>query len=122
MAEPSTWTVTLPWPEAVLSPNARAHWRAKAKATKRARDMTGWLLAEVGLPPLVPPVAVHMAFHPRDRRRRDLDNAFAAMKAHRDAIADVAGVDDSRFALSLAMGEPMKGGRVVVTVTGEAAR
>ena len=46
--------VLLPWPPKVLSPNARAHWRARSKAAKAYRyscfmgAKLGGLLVEVG--------------------------------------------------------------------------
>lgn len=48
-----------------------------------------------------------------------MDNCIAAMKAGLDGLADVLGVDDSRWELAATMGEPRKGGAVAVTVEGE---
>lgn len=48
-----------------------------------------------------------------------MDNCIAAMKAGLDGLADVLGVDDSRWELVATIGEPRKGGAVAVTVEGE---
>ncbi|MFO1268569.1 MAG: hypothetical protein U1F25_13740 [Rubrivivax sp.] len=42
-------------------------------------------------------LAISLVFVPPDRRARDLDNLIAAMKAGLDGLADVLGVDDSRW-------------------------
>ena len=41
-------TVTLPWPARVLHPNARPHWRVKAKAAKAARATSYALALQAG--------------------------------------------------------------------------
>jgi crossover junction endodeoxyribonuclease RusA len=55
-------------------------------------------------------LAVHLHFVPPDRRRRDLDNLIASMKAGLDGLADALGVDDSRWKLSAEA--PAAGGEV----------
>lgn len=58
-----------------------------------------------------------MDFLPPDRRRRDMDNLLASCKGLLDGIADALGVDDSRFAITLALtSEPVKFGGVRVTI------
>lgn len=47
-----------------------------------------------------PSLAVTLRFVPPDRRARDIDNLVASMKSGLDGLADVLGVDDSRWALS----------------------
>jgi crossover junction endodeoxyribonuclease RusA len=111
--------VSLPWPERILSPNARAHWRPKAKATEAARHLAYIYTRDfVGhTKPCWPAAAIRMVFCPPDRRRRDLDNFISSTKAHRDGIADALGTDDSKFTVSYAFGEPVKGGAVRVEIT-----
>jgi crossover junction endodeoxyribonuclease RusA len=46
---------------------------------------------------------------------------LAATKAGLDGIADVIGVDDHRWAISLRRGDPVKGGAVVVEIETGAA-
>ena len=53
---------------------------------------------------------------PPDRRKRDDDNTLAAWKAGRDGLADALGVDDNRFRCLPNIGEPVKGGAIVVEV------
>lgn len=109
--------LTLPWPDRRLSPNARVHWSRRAKAVKLARQEALALAFEAGARRLritgQPRIA--MTFCPPDRRR-DMDNLIASMKAANDGIADALNVDDSRFISTYSMGQPVKGGAVVVTV------
>lgn len=110
---------TLSWPNPILSPNARpSHWSRVAAARKAARH-EGLFEAMIAKPnvPETGPVKVSLQFRPADNRRRDLDNAIASMKAALDGIAEGIGVNDSRFALTLAFGEPHPPlGQVVVTI------
>lgn len=110
--------VALPWPDRRLSPNARVHWSRRAKAVKLARQEALALAFEAGARRLritgQPRIA--MTFCPPDRRRRDMDNLIASMKAANDGIADALNVDDSRFVSTYSMGAPVKGGAVLVTV------
>lgn len=109
---------TLPWPPRDLSPNARhAHWSQLARAKKRYRSACALQAKGQGAYPMVADrLKVHLRFVPPDRRARDLDNCIASMKAGLDGLADVLGVDDSRWTLSaeLASGP---GGLVLVEVT-----
>lgn len=105
----------LPWPPRGLSPNARGHWRPKNdRAQDYKRIAWGMALAQnIRRVTAHEPVVV-ITFHPPDRRRRDLDNCLASMKAALDGIATAWGVDDSRWAIRMSMGEPVKGGCVMV--------
>lgn len=88
--------VCLPLPAKQLSPNARVHWRVKAKHTKESRaysrlraiiasDMQrlGWKAARV-----------KCVFTFGDKRQRDKDNLLASMKAYFDGIADAGVVEN----------------------------
>ena len=109
-------TVSLPWPDRVLSPNSRAHWSRRAKAVKAARTQAYWL-AHMGMTELPDgPVPVRVVFHPPDKRHRDLDNCPSMCKAYLDGIADAYGVNDARFVLTLERGPVIKGGCVSVTI------
>lgn len=111
--------VILPWPHKDLSPNSRKHRLAVAPLRKKARADAGWAckaarmnfahLSETGL-------HLRITFNPPDRRKRDLDNLLASIKSHLDGVADVIGVDDSKWGLTLVRGEVVKGGAVVVEV------
>lgn len=110
--------IDLPWPDKVLSPNARTHWARKAKATKLARALAGWMVTEA-MGPIKPSwerAKLAVEFCPPDRRRRDRDNLIASLKAATDGIADAIGIDDARFIVTYSIGEPCKPGVVRVTI------
>ncbi len=120
-------TVTLPWPDAALSPNGRAHHMARARAAKKAR-VYAWGMAKAAMGPLgiragtwIGPVTVQWTFHPEISRDRDDDNFVARMKASRDGIADALGLNDTGFTtLPAVFGEKRKPACVVVTLTAAA--
>jgi crossover junction endodeoxyribonuclease RusA len=112
--------VKLDWPDKGLSPNARLHYFAKSRLVKSARQAAwGATLAEFGAPARLPKgsrVNLEVVFCPPDNRRRDRDNLIASMKAATDGISDALGIDDSKFTTTYSIGEPVKGGAVLVTV------
>ena len=98
--------IVLPYPDKVLSPNARAHWAAIARAKKKAREAASWAtISAAGSKAKLAPYAAHeriavaIKFYPADNRRRDTDNALASLKAALDGISDALGLDDSRFVI-----------------------
>lgn len=118
--------ISLPWPSAKLSPNARLHWRAKIGPKQDAKRIAAWTtIAAPGFAALrddlrasTGPVPVTITFFPPDRRHRDDDNMIASFKAARDGIADALCVDDRRFRPTYAFGDPAKPGRVEVSFGG----
>ena len=107
---------TLPWPQSVLSPNARAHWSQVAKAKRSLRAAWAWEATKQGAKRMqAETLAVRLTFHPPDRRSRDVDNMLASCKAGLDGLADVLGVDDRKWSLSLGR-SPEIGGFVRVEV------
>lgn len=110
--------IVFPWPPADLSPNARVHWAKLARAKKTYR-MACFAQAHVqGIKPAqAERVAVHLTFVPPDRRKRDLDNLIASMKAGIDGLADAMRLDDSKFRLTFELDHNAIGGMVRVTVT-----
>jgi crossover junction endodeoxyribonuclease RusA len=111
--------ITLPWPSPKLHPNQRVHWAQKAHAAKKARaDAKMCTFQAMVRTPVVyvGRIPVAITFHPPDKRRRDTDGMLSALKSSLDGVADALGVDDNLFDLSLTVGEPVKGGEVVVTV------
>ena len=109
-------SISLPWPDRVLSPNSRAHWSRRAKAVKAARTLAYWL-AHMGMTDLPDgPVPVRVVFHPPDKRGRDLDNMLASCKAYLDGISDAYGINDNRFRPVPELGDVVKGGCVSVTI------
>jgi len=112
--------ITLPWPDSKLSPNHRGHWSVVAKAKKSYRQQCKAIALAGGVGCLQGAsgsVLVHLTFVPPDKRRRDLDNLLASMKAGLDGVADAMGIDDSKWKLAIEMADdPVEGGRVLVEV------
>ena len=114
--------ITLPWPSRDLSPNARVHWAKKAKAAKAYRATCGWETKAAMLQPGVPTsftdkkITLSIVFHAKTRRAYDLDNALASIKSGLDGVADALGVDDSRWALRMEKGEPVRGGMIIIKI------
>jgi crossover junction endodeoxyribonuclease RusA len=108
--------ITLPWPPKDVSPNSRGHWSKKARATKAYRDACGWeCVAQNVRPVAAKSVRAVITFHAPDRRPRDIDNMLSSCKAAIDAVAWNIGVDDSRWSITIARGEPKpKVGAVVI--------
>ncbi len=110
--------VELPWPPKELNPNARVHHYAKARAAKHYREAAYWLTVAAQA---LPGKHLDITFLPPDARRRDLDNMLASAKNALDGLADAIGVNDREFTMTLRRGEPVKDGRVIVSIrTGEA--
>lgn len=106
--------ILLPFPPAKLSPNSRCHWAQKARVFKSYK-MGCLMILSQHKKQLAGRDSFELRFLPPDRHRRDLDNMLAASKAAIDALSDVCGVDDSKFNLKIAKGEPVKGGAVVIS-------
>jgi crossover junction endodeoxyribonuclease RusA len=89
---------------------------------KRLADARLLVLSEMRKTEYIPSseaIALSVTFHAPDKRRRDLDNLLAAMKADFDGISQALGVDDQMFnPITLRRGECVKGGCVVVEVHG----
>jgi crossover junction endodeoxyribonuclease RusA len=102
--------ITLPWPPSALSPNARGHWSTLAKAKKAYRAACAWTAKEQGLK-AAPSSRLHLSlmFYPPTRRAFDLDNCLARMKSGLDGLADVLGVDDKHWSLSIQKAETVGG-------------
>lgn len=108
-------TFFLPWPDRRLSPNAREHWVKKAKAAKNARQSAYLHALEAKAVRLdAERMKVSLTFHAPDKRRRDTDNAISSMKSALDGIAEATGIDDSKWQLAFAWGDPVPGGAVQV--------
>ena len=97
-----TW---LDMPDARLSPNARTHWRVKAKLVKAARTAAFVSVIETLGPRSLRlccwhAVTIKVSFHVSSRRRRDIRNmdSNCGLKAYIDGFVD-AGlmIDDDRI-------------------------
>lgn len=109
-------TLVMPWPASDLSPNARVHWAVLARAKKKYREECGWQARSQGARRMsADRLDVTFTFFPPRRGRLDLDNCIARMKSGIDGIADVLGVDDSRWRMTFEMAEQV-GGMVKVTI------
>ena len=92
-------TITLPVPSRKLSPNARIHWAAKAKITKKARTAAYYACIEVLGKRASPSwgksrYLVHAYF--KTAAARDADNFMASLKGYIDGIADAGIVTNDR--------------------------
>lgn len=107
--------IILPWPPAELSPNSRAHWSLKARKAKQIKQDC-WALtkasgAKVEHDGKIP---LRVTFRPPTKARHDMDNCLARAKHALDGVALGLGVDDVRFFLMLEIGEPVKGGAIII--------
>lgn len=102
---------TLPWPPSALSPNARhSHWSALSKAKKSYRSACALTALSQGATKIkADRLHVTLTFVPPTRARRDADNCLAAMKSGLDGLADVLGVDDSRWRISFEVADKVGG-------------
>lgn len=100
-------SVELPWPSRDLHPNARVHWSKKAKAVKQAREDAAWWAKAAGVKRIKEDaLSVNVVFFPPDNRRRDVDGMLSSLKPAIDGIADVTGVDDSKWQISIRKASP----------------
>ena len=102
--------IELPWPPKELSPNARIHWAALARAKKAYRHACAVSARSQGLGRInAEKLHLSLTFFAPTRRAYDLDNALARMKAGLDGLADVLGVDDKHWSLSIQRGDAPAG-------------
>ncbi|WP_414539957.1 hypothetical protein [Stenotrophomonas forensis] len=115
--------LVLPWPSKDLSPNARVHFRVKARATRHARQMAVVLAHEAGWRGMVlPPGRLHLwidCYQAPGKKLPDDDNMVGRCKPYRDGIAQLLGIDDALFYGHLSVKDERRpGGQVVVRITG----
>jgi crossover junction endodeoxyribonuclease RusA len=88
----------MPLPGRELSPNGRVHWNVKREATKAARNAAAMLVRVVANEEWWGcPVRIDVTLW--GGRRMDSDNVWAALKAHRDGVADGLMTTDAQFEL-----------------------
>lgn len=93
----------LPWPPTDLSPNRRVHWAIKSRTAKSYRNACYLTARQQGLTHIdAPRLHATITFYPPSKRRIDLDNCVARIKYLIDAVAEITGVDDSKWAMSFA--------------------
>jgi len=106
----------LPWPSSALSPNTRSHWSVLARAKKSYRHACAMTALSQGAKKLTATkLHVTLVFVPPSRRAFDLDGCLSRMKSGLDGLADVLGVDDRHWSLSISKSDEV-GGLVRVTV------
>lgn len=95
----------LPWPPSILWPNARVHHMALYRAKKDYREQCASLCIYLKTKTMhdAERINARITFFQPDRRRRDMDNMLAAIKAGIDAVAAHVGVDDSKWTMTLAL-------------------
>jgi crossover junction endodeoxyribonuclease RusA len=114
--------ITLPWPPAALSPNARGHWSKLAKAKKAYRAACGWTALAQGARAIqASKLHLTLVFYPPSRRAFDLDNCLSALKAGLDGVADVIKVDDKHWCLTIAKAADV-GGYVKIKIEVQAKK
>lgn len=84
------------YPPAKLGQTAGSHWRRRAKLIAQWRTLWSWEFYRYRLA-LQGQARFKISFAPPDKLRRDLHNCQGAFKAGIDALADIVGVDDSKF-------------------------
>lgn len=110
--------VELPWPPSALRANSHKHWRSRQTAAKLYKSICLIDLREQGLGKLgLDKLHLTLVFHQPDKRRADLDGHLSAAKWGIDAIAETVGIDDQHFGFTILRGEPVKGGKVVATLS-----
>lgn len=113
------FTIKLAWPVKQLWPNPPVHWRSKIGPTKQARNDASAALVAVGgkgTGEKWKRASLGFVFHPKTKRTPDRTNCAASMKAVEDGIADALFMNDKDFVCTYEIGEPVKGGLVVVTI------
>lgn len=108
--------IDLPWPSRDLHPNARVHWSVKARATKKARADAAICTRAAGIrcndPDIPQALKVTVIFYPPNNHKHDLDGCLSALKPSLDGVADIIGVDDSKWSIALRKEKVLKGGAV----------
>lgn len=108
--------IELPWPPSSLSGHNSGHWRSKSAIVAKHRDWAKKAaMAARSTAPAEGDIRVIVTFYPPDRRG-DRINFPNRMKPYFDGIADAMKVNDSRFVPSYHFAEPVKNGRVVVSI------
>jgi crossover junction endodeoxyribonuclease RusA len=118
--EPMRAMIELPFPHKILWPNGRTQSRGfKAAETKKHRAWGAIATREVmrGFEPDAGDILVNVTCHPKPSGPLpDRDNVLSACKAFLDGIADALGVNDRRFVPTVAFGERVKHGKIVVVI------
>ena len=115
--------MTLPWPDPSLAPNRRLgqHWgsthTAKSRRMADSRYLVLQAMRQQGYEPPRGTLPLTVTFCAPDKRRRDLDNLLAGLKADFDGVSQALGVDDQLFEpITLKRGPTGRPGKVVLEI------
>ena len=109
--------IELPWPPASLSGHCSTHYRIMRPIIAKHR-LWAFQATKAARPhvPSTGDIPISVEFYPPDNRS-DRINFWNRMKPYFDGIAEAMGVNDKRFLpAGYHVCEPIKGGRVVVTL------
>lgn len=97
-------SVTLPWPDRRLFPNARVFWATKAKLVKSHRRLAYFeaLKIQDAIPAEIranESIKINYTIQcvPKINRHRDEDGILSACKSYLDGVSDAIGINDRRF-------------------------
>jgi crossover junction endodeoxyribonuclease RusA len=119
-------TIDIPMaPPREVNPNARVHWRVRARATREFREAAAWATFEATYASDREATLDALREHGmvmdaeirwgRGRKRIDDDNAWASLKAARDGIAAMLHEDDARMTCGR-LTQTRGDGRVIVVL------
>lgn len=94
-----TLKIELSIPPRILSPNARSHFHAKARATKAYRaaaKLVCMSMLPTGYRPMHKLATVSIDWYTKTRMHPDRDNALASLKSAFDGITDSGFMADDR--------------------------
>lgn len=98
--------VCLPWPNRLLSPNARVHHMLKGKITRSSRAAVA-LIASQGHKTMIARPSLAVIPIVTTRRRRDIDNVLASLKASIDGLTDAGWWSDDSELQSITVRRPL---------------
>lgn len=96
----------LPWPNKLLSPNARVHHLVKHKAVRSHRGLAAVIGAQHGRKRLRIPVLAVLPIV-TTRRRRDIDNVLAGLKSALDGLTDCGWWEDDSEVVGITIRKPL---------------
>lgn len=110
-------SIELPWPPASLSGHNEGHWRGKSAIVAKHRAWAAKAVPRAARDLLDPigDIEIHFAFYPPDNRS-DRMNFANRIKPYADGIAQALDVNDKRFLPSYSFHDPVKVGKVVVSL------
>ena len=89
----------------------------KLARAKQSYRLLCYNVSKLRYKPLSGTLMLSITFYPPDRRKRDLDNMLASIKAGLDGLSDAIGIDDSDFAITIRKGDNIKNGAINIEVS-----